>query len=323
MSANRFFKLHFAFCIFVFFLNFLPSASQALSWEEAIARVDARSERYWQRAEALGLPIRALGSGLNELHVEEHTCSILGRMLNKDALIENLEKSTNFDLQNADFMTYGMAAHSLDNWVYTAKRLLKFDNDRRIEVWNLDCVGRMGITVSASIPNGSRKTFFDVDGDTIRILGDVTPGFSEKLRNAVTSNPKVNTVALGSAGGSVYEALEAGLFIRRMGLTTTLYNNCYSACPLVFLGGVRRTIWSPYPKLGFHQMSLSDGQVVPFDDPNYSEITSYVRSMGADSEYVLNQMFAADPSQMNEPDHVEFCQSRVATWVQRWCSADD
>jgi len=36
---------------------------------------------------------------------------------------------------------------------------------------------------------------------------------------------------------------------------TTLFADGCSACPLIFLGGVECTIWSPYPRLGFHQVS--------------------------------------------------------------------
>ena len=64
----------------------------------------------------------------------------------------------------------------------------------------------------------------------------------------------------GSGGGYIDEAMKAGAYIRRKELGTTLYINCDSACPLVFMAGVERLNWSPYPKLGFHQIYTPDGQ---------------------------------------------------------------
>ena len=56
------------------------------------------------------------------------------------------------------------------------------------------------------------------------------------------TNPEVKIVGLGSPGGAVVEAIRAGYLIRARGLETTQIADCFSACPIVFLGGSRRTV---------------------------------------------------------------------------------
>jgi hypothetical protein len=168
------------------------------------------------------------------------------------------------------------------------------------------------------------QVFYTVrnNGSVIHVLGDIEPGFSKKLEEVLEANPSVDTVALGSGGGSVYEALKAGYLIRSKSLKTTLWNSCYSACPLVFIGGVERTIWSPYPKFGFHQVSIS-GVAIPLNSKIYRDIGHYGELMGVDATWLLNNMFVASPSSMNaiKGDDVKLCEARIVHWVQRGCSA--
>ena len=142
-------------------------------------------------------------------------------------------------------------------------------------------------------------TFYQVqnDGNVLQILGEIEAGFAQKLRKAIAENPSVKTVSLGSAGGSVYEALEAGRFIRKSGLSTTLWNNCYSACPLVFAGGKDRTIWSPYPSLGFHKVYAKTG-AVPVTSQVYRDIQIYLLDMGIAPGFFIGNMIKAEPEEI-------------------------
>jgi hypothetical protein len=128
-------------------------------------------------------------------------------------------------------------------------------------------------------------------------------------------------VALGSPGGSVSEALAAGAEIRRRGLETTLWGNCYSACPLVFLAGTKRTIWSPYPELGFHKIALN-GKPIPNEDLTYDVVMAYASKMGANAAVVFHFMTSAEPSEIFSPTMDELCGAKIAMWVQRKCSAE-
>jgi hypothetical protein len=294
----------------------LPKSPLATTWEAAIAAVESRATEYSKRADALGYPI-SVGTALNELHVPIHQCAILGRMLGKAELIVDLEPE--YPAISRTGYEFRVAAISLNNWAFTARRLLKLDEPRRVRTWNLDCAGQHGIPSSAAIPQEDGAAFFDViDGQGIRILGDVTTGFAQRLIDAVQALPAVQFVALGSGGGSVVEALLAGRYIRSRNLATTLWNNCYSACSLVFLGGNKRTIWSPYPKLGFHMVSVR-GDAVPANHAIYGEIAMYSQQMGADPATVVGAMLRAPPTSMHYLDHDQMCRAKIVTWIQRSC----
>ena len=292
-----------------------PAQAIANQWDEAIAKAEKRAQNYHDRATALGFPVHA-GTMFNELDVSVHACSILGRLLKRESLIKHLEQK--YPNQSKDGSDFRYAAISLDNWALTARRLLKLDEPRRIEAWNLDCVGQHGIPAGAQIVSRRSTAFFDRDGNVLRILGDVNGGFAEKLRIALKANRGVDTVALGSGGGSVLEAVSAGRIIRANGLETTLWNNCYSACSLVFLGGTRRTIWSPYPKLGFHKMS-TNGVAIPANHPAYAGVAKYAGEMGVEWSVLIKAMLSAEPSSMKYLSHDEMCASRITTWIQRSC----
>lgn len=295
-----------------------PLPAAAVSWPDAIAATEAKAEDLWQLAQSRGLEGRHIGTLYNEWHSDEHTCSILGRMLGKADMIAEIERSTEIDVSQTDGQETGVAARSLGNWAFIARRLLDSTDERRIREWNLDCVGYLGIPDSAYINEGGASAFYDVEEATLRVIGNVEQGFADKLKAVILDNPKVKYVALGSGGGSVAEAIEAGLFIRESGLNTLLWNNCYSACTIVFIAGVNRQIWSPYPDLSFHQVSR-DGVAIPLDDPSYHKLAAYAAYMGVNARTFLELTWSAPPSAFVTP-HVDIlCAAKIATWVQRRC----
>jgi hypothetical protein len=205
---------------------------------------------------------------------------------------------------------------------------VRLDEARRIKEWNLDCAGKLGISSSAYVVDNGAATFYDVDRTngvgniTLVIRGDVEVGFAEKLRQAIKLNPDVEFIGLGSGGGSVSEALEAGRLIRRLKLKTMLWNNCNSACTLVFFGGVERLIWSPYPDLGFHMVSRN-GIAEPTSSGVYEKIGRYATEMDVDPRAVISAMLAAAPNELHYLRQEKLCKAAIATWVQRACSQND
>lgn len=296
----------------------MPLPAAAIPWRDAIAAADARVEELWQLAQSRGQEGRHIGTLYNEWDADEHSCSILGRMLGKAELIGEIEKSTEYDISKTDGHETGIAAQSLSNWAYIARRLLETSEDRRIREWNLDCVGQLGIPDSAYIGERDNAAFYDIEGEVLRIMGDVEPGFADKLKAILLENPQVKTVALGSAGGNVGEALLAGVFIRRLGLETRLWNNCYSACTMVFIGGRKRDIWSPYADLSFHQISV-DGVAIPLDHPTYDLLWDYANVMGVDADTFVALTQSAPPTGFTTPRPADLCAPGIATWVQRIC----
>jgi hypothetical protein len=298
------------------------SPISANSWAQSIQLVEERAARIWERGRSLGADTH-LGTAVNEIDIPKHRCAILGRMLGRADLIKKLEYHPEPSISSNpswdELYNLMLYSHSLSNWVLVANAILNQSEDEKKHSWNLDCVGQMGIPSTAFEVLEVPKAALEVDGTDLRILGDIEAGFSAALVEALDGNPQVSRVVLGSRGGNVREALLAGIAIRKRGLDTTLSSNCYSACPLVFLGRLKRTIWSPYPNLGFHQMSDGSGNPIRSSSALYIAMEDYAEMMGADPNFVLASMLRANPSEMYEPEHGALCQYNVATWVQRLC----
>lgn len=269
-----------------------------------------------------------VGTMYNEIDIPEHSCFVLGSLLGQQKSVQNLTVKYHPDFKvrtSKNAQKLRVMAISLDNFSNVAKDILTMSYGERVIEWNLDCVGNHGVPKNRWIGEGRENTFFLVKnkGKVLQILGEIETGFSDKIISAIKNNPNVETISLGSGGGSVYEALMAGRYIRSLGLETTLWNNCYSACPLVFIGGKTRTIWSPYPSLGLHQIYTTNG-AVPFASPVYKDLYKYFDDMDVDSEFVITNMWKAAPNKMNTmPTDANLCKTKIATWVQRWCSSDE
>ena len=309
--------LHLLLAIFCF--NSQPVAAN--SWRDAIEQAELTSGQYYQAASRAGYGAGYLGTFMNELGISEHTCSILGRMLGKEETTTELEFIEKPDLggsiTNDNFYDYLIAARLFENWASTAIRMLELSESEKVSVWNLSCVGSFEISEDHYI--GEVSTTFVVDDNELRVLGDIESGFYEELVSVLSKNPDIDEVLLGSGGGSVSDAIRSGRLLRQRQISTSLYSDCLSACPLVFLGGSpRRIIWSPYPRLGFHQVSRG-GQPVQTNNPIYTLIAEYVDSMGANPRFVMSWVFEASIYDMHYPNVSALCQYGVTTWVQRAC----
>lgn len=299
-----------------------PSGSPLELLSSEIEQASALSTRLWSAARLIDNEIW-LGSMYNEIHVREHSCYSLGMLVGRANSVRHLRLNRDPPLSASnpdEANNLRLISQSLGNFQGAAKDAISMTPDQRLSAWNLDCVGQLDIK-GRPVNVAEAKTFYGVEknGHVLRVLGDIERGFAVRLRAAIDSNPRVHTVALGSGGGFVQEALEAGRYIRSKGLNTTLWNNCFSACPLVFLGGVERTVWSPYPYLGFHKIYTASGPI-PLTSAAYQEVSVYAGQMGASSRFILEMMFSAEPSQMRVIRGTsDLCEQKIATWVQRRC----
>jgi hypothetical protein len=221
--------------------------------------------------------------------------------------------------EGASGREFAIAYVSLKNWVIAAKYHSKISTNEKKRIWNLDCVGNYGIPsrLYVDVEEGF-SVRYDSERQSIYIQGDITEGFSETVKAAILQYPSARVVGLGSGGGAVYEAMQAGKFIRAAGLETELLNDCYSACPLAYFGGTLRFMWYPHSNVGFHQVSRQ-GRAVPFDDPVYQDIANYVDEMGGDAQLILKFIYSAAPRDMYLANEQERCSSRVVTNHQRGC----
>lgn len=303
-----------------------PSASDAEAKLLAVAK----------RRNELAATLRAFANTVDDAHdvgtiyanygVPEARCYAMGLLLDIPGAVEHLNDEGSPDLETKTWENaYEVRALALkhSNFADVLEAHVGHDPDQLVLEWNLDCPGKMGIAASARLAQDGIASFYELknDGKVLMVLGDIEAGFADKVVAALEANPSVKTVSLGSGGGYVMEAMKAGEYIRRNGYDTVLWSGCYSACPLVFMAGKQREIWSPYPDLGFHQISRADGRAVALNDPIYQLIVSYLVRMDIEPRMVLSNMLAAPPHDMSiisgaDPD---LCDANVATWSQRMC----
>lgn len=299
-----------------------PVGAQSVSWQAAIDRVEASADEYREYAVRVGGTSWA-GTMYNGYQFDVHQCAILGRMLGAVEAIRELEHLDYPPLDASsdphDLLIFSI---SLDSWVRAARWALAVEPHQRINTWNLDYVGHYGIPRSVHMESPREEADFEIDGNRLLAYGAIEAGFFNRFLSALEANPGIEEVALGSGGGSVTDAILSGLEIRRRNLNTTIFANCFSACPLIFMGGVRRVLWASPHRLGFHQIYRGEGDPVSLDEPIYELAADYMFAMGIEPITVIEWMLRASPHQMHEPEIHTLCAPRVATFVQRVCHAD-
>lgn len=308
-------------------LNHSARASDDFTWPTAILNVELLLDEYLRKSEELAeaegrdfplRPLASLGNACANCYWPEHQCAILGRMLGRSAAISQLEPPlTPLTAPLDDLLSQ---AQSLDQWLFTANRLVEAAEAERANIWNLECVGSFNISLDEYDPRGEGSISFQLDGPYLWIYGDVVEGFYEQLTSMLDAHPEVQIVAIGSAGGSVRDAVLAGSEIRLRGLSTQLSGPCMSACPLVFMGGIKRYVLRPFPEFGFHQVSDDNG-AIPFDDPTYDVVFEYADAMGVSGDWILQQFLSASPAEINivgdtEAERDNLCRSGLVTNYQ-------
>lgn len=293
--------------------------SQEISWKTAIDRVERSSRQYRDFAVEVGGTSWA-GTAYNGYHFSRHQCAIVGRMLEQVDAIQEIE-SFEYPPMDATSDPHALLVFSisLENWTVAARGALEMNRDERINIWNLECVGEMGIPTDRFMESSQPNAAFEFDGRTLFVYGDIEPGFFDRFSTELDAHAGIQEVALGSGGGSVRDALLAGLEIRKRRLSTTIYGNCFSACPLIFMGGEKRILWASPKRLGFHQIYTNGRNALPPDDLIYNLTSQYMSSMGVDPQIVIPWMLSAGPNEMFEPNVSDLCTPGVATWVQRVC----
>lgn len=300
-------------------LIYSGAKAQNVGWDVAIVRVEESARKYSDHAFKV-LGSRWVGPANDSIKFDTHRCAILGRMLGHTEAIQHIETFEYPPLDGSvdafDLLVFSL---TLENWVAAARASLKMEPSMRINVWNLECVGEQGIPADLFMESSQPNATFRIEGKTLVVYGDIDAGFFERFKSQLDAAPTIEEVGLGSGGGSVPDALLAGYEIRRRGLSTSLRGNCFSACPLVFMGGVKRILWaSPY-RLGFHQIYSGDGIPRSAEDPIYELTAKYMIAMGVDPQVVIPWMLSAGPSEMFEPDVRNLCAPGVSTFVQRVC----
>lgn len=257
---------------------------------------------------------------------EQHFCGVLGKLVGRSEYSQHLFEVPVPPMES--FQTgheAALLALSLGNWVSAAEYALQLDQEDRINTWNLDCLGMFDIPINVGIASPNPNAEFEIStpphgaygqGElAIIVYGDIDPGIYERFVRVVDANPEISIISLGSAGGSVFDALLMGSEIRSRGLETRIHGNCYSACPLIYFGGKNRNMFRSAYRLGFHQIHV-DGVPIPRNDRIYELVEGYLWNMGVDSNTVLKWMLSASPYEIHIPEVSEWCDVRLATWIE-------
>lgn len=297
------------------------TVAEATSLDDSIQQMSGVVEEYHAYNELVTGGNTWAGSMYDGYKLFEHRCAIVGRLLGFTDAVRSLEEFDYLPMDSSsdvhDLLVFTLG---LDNWILSAIWARDATQDQRINYWNLDCIGRYGIPPNLAMQADRPDADFELRGSTMLLVyGDIETGFANRFVAFLDANPSVLSVVLGSAGGSLSDALIAGRAIRTRGIDTSLHGNCRSACALVFLGGVRRINWRLPFFLGFHQVYSTTTGPIPFNDPIYKMVSYYVAEMGVSPDVVLAWMQSASPEEMYTPSGAELCDSLVATWIQREC----
>lgn len=288
---------------------------QEMSLKDMILQVQRLKAVYYDYSVMMG--VGSVGNTVGTDMVAPFLCANIGRFL---GLTDHLGEGASFTYLRAgdEPEAFRVQSELLDVWIYQAERVLAMDGRQMTGYWNLECVGNYNIPDSAYIESDTPRAGIVADGDRLTVLGDIDLGFFDRFRLALDQHPEVKTVSLGSGGGSVYDALRSGQMIRDRGLNTALFGKCFSACPMVFVGGVERVIWAGGDTLGFHQIYTDDGPL-PMTHDIYLVLRQYLVEMGVDADVFIGFMATSGPSEMFEPDVADLCAPKITTWVQRQC----
>ena len=164
------------------------------------------------------------------------------------------------------------------------------------------------------------------DATVVYLNGQIDPNASVRLYRALDGVDGKILVWLNSPGGNLFAGMELGRILRlRSAWTyiidsrTLLPGECYSACGLAFLGGVRR--FSDHgARYGVHRASLRASPSTGARDlaPELSAaISSYIQQMGVDVR-LLDLWKRAAPDEMYVLSRQELEDLRVVKDGAQW-----
>lgn len=285
---------------------------------ENIARSQNLAQRYLQAANRIDGG-RGAGQVFRHADKREHYCSILADLLQVPETVPEEYMLEDPGLLSNEPYQLRLYAQSLQNYAELAFSLMPQGDFSLRYLWNLNCWSRFEL--SRHFTDDRYQDYVvstTPDRKTLRIVGDIRSGLFGVIARRLTVHRSIQNVELGSFGGNVYEAIQIGELIRKKGLNTVLSNNCFSACTLIFLGGVERQIPAPYYSLGFHRVT-SRGWPVPENDEVYEKIKSYAQRMMGDGDAIIRANLTGNGFDYFMYARAELCSLSIATRVDGLC----
>lgn len=124
------------------------------------------------------------------------------------------------------------------------------------------------------ITSASHAMSFIQHEDTLVMIGKVELGDAEVFSQL---NGYKRVVLKDGPGGNLEVAFTIGQILRDTGISASVDGYCYSACAMIFLGAVKRTL-RPKAELGFHGSTHSDGAYSGDYDARMIDYASFMTS---------------------------------------------
>ncbi|SRR6266581_1122950 len=166
------------------------------------------------------------------------------------------------------------------------------------------------LTVSAEPPDADKRAAFNSRWDVF-LEGEIDAGAAERVAQELAAiGGDGADVYVDSPGGNLFAGMQIGGLLRRIGATITVGKsgtrtskiepgNCFSACSLLFLGGVYR--YMPDGSVfGVHRVSTTAAQSErDFDSGQIvsAGIAGYIKEMGVDAGF-FDRMVRAGRNQI-------------------------
>ncbi|WP_158970130.1 COG3904 family protein [Chachezhania sediminis] len=173
-----------------------------------------------------------------------------------------------------------------------------------------------------------RLAFEEADG-TAFLKGTIAPGDAARFGEWLADRPDLTAVRLMSPGGSVQDALQIGRAIRSAGLETAMLAGdiCYSACPYVLAGGVRRQV-DDGASVGVHQHYFGESTVLPAFvavekiQQGQARVVAYLDEMGIDLR-LTEHALATPPDEIYVLIPKELRDYRLVTPAENQAAVDE
>jgi len=133
-------------------------------------------------------------------------------------------------------------------------------------------------------PLGRIETQLTRDRQGLVLSGNLGAGSADKIRAVLDQEPDIQTLVLETPGGRVGEAaLIAGL-VRERKLKTYVETHCESACTVILLAGMDRTV-TANARIGFHRASFP-GMSPAQDESMTDDLIKQYRAAGLPEDFL-------------------------------------
>lgn len=148
------------------------------------------------------------------------------------------------------------------------------------------------------------------DGAIITLTGPITLKQYNAFRDIIDVE-SLRQVTLNSQGGNIFAARGFHRLIVERGLNTHANGDCFSACTIIFIAGLKRTA-DPKTSFGFHSYAYHHGhtgQQIDVLAEQAKDIARFDR-IKTPSDFV-SQIFATPAGDMWHPTHVELREANI------------